>query len=348
MPASTKFILKAYRGHKAVECVLARWSDSKYYRVMVKRYDAKRANPFCVVFEDGIESWLSREDIHLQLDPDHFDVSQIVCCQCEKDDEDESNVILICDTCEQGYHVNCHKPLVPEDTIGDSDTEWACSTCTLIDTQPYAASSTKSKELKPSVKSTVETTLAPETDNPKAATAGSKVSKERLIEKVVAKRVPSRKMAKEESSTDDNGTEDEMASEEDSGDLRPTTKESKETMPVEVAAEEVVLAAPSIVREREAPVTSTPAKPPAKGKSSQETPAEDALMNEIMVSSSGKAPVTDKFVKMIKGISKVNGTSKVPTTTASKLSINDKRTTNKVSRKVRTTSKPSSPLAAAY
>lgn len=129
MPVSEKHLHAIADGklkHSLVT-VLAKWHDSRYYLCKVLKVLPGRA---LVKFEDHVESWMNREDLHCQLNIDLIPESKIVCCHCDAGCTDPPNEIYICETCQQGYHVECEG--IDRKLYDSDDDDWTCNTCQAI------------------------------------------------------------------------------------------------------------------------------------------------------------------------------------------------------------------------
>lgn len=128
MPASLKLLLAA---KKVASVVFAKWpGDQRYYTVTVLDIDEK--NKQCKIqYEDGYQCWTDTKEMHLQLAVDDLEDEHIICCVCDSGHSKAPNEIVICDVCQQGYHVKCHQPAIDreEDNLDDADAEWNCSAC---------------------------------------------------------------------------------------------------------------------------------------------------------------------------------------------------------------------------
>lgn len=127
MPASLKH-LSGPQGN--IKSILARWSDGKFYRAVKRELDVQSKK--CLVkFEDGLEAWLATTELHLELAIDDIQDEDIVCCVCDDGTSAEPNEIIMCDGCQQGYHVQCHQPNIDRERVKLEDdlVEWFCSTC---------------------------------------------------------------------------------------------------------------------------------------------------------------------------------------------------------------------------
>lgn len=94
-----------------------------------------------VVFEDKFEMQIGANNVHIQLDLDELKSDDnIVCCLCDDGASEAPNEIIICDTCQQGYHVQCHEPKVDREQVHLEDdlVEWTCATCKYISAQALA------------------------------------------------------------------------------------------------------------------------------------------------------------------------------------------------------------------
>lgn len=129
MPASVQLLSKAKDIHRAIESVLAKWKpDQQYYKVDVLSCDLVKRQ--CKVkFEDKTEHVVNCEDMHVQIKLEWLQDKYIVCCVCDSGASDHPNVIIMCESCSQGFHVRCHKPNIGEKVIEDENVEWVCSTC---------------------------------------------------------------------------------------------------------------------------------------------------------------------------------------------------------------------------
>lgn len=121
---------KEYLSNPAcIEVLLAKWhEDGLYYRVKLVSCD-KKNNKSLVKFEDGQTHPIDNKDLHIQLDLENVADDKIICSLCEQGDWTEPNVITICDSCQLGYHVGCHKPPIEPAFLEDEDREWFCETC---------------------------------------------------------------------------------------------------------------------------------------------------------------------------------------------------------------------------
>lgn len=131
MPTSMKHLSEP--GSKFVTCLLAKWSDGKHYKAKVIQCDNDNDERRCLVkFEDNTQTWMTADELHAQLQPDHVNTIPIVCCACDGDHSDSPNEIILCDQCQQGYHISCHNPPIDREQckLGDEDEEWLCNTCT--------------------------------------------------------------------------------------------------------------------------------------------------------------------------------------------------------------------------
>lgn len=129
MPASSHHLANLKQLGQGVVSKLARWNaDSRFYSIDILNYD--ESNQKCSVrFEDNYECLLHRMDIHLQLVLGYIDDEQIVCCICDGGNSVAPNELILCDVCQQGFHLQCHQPNVDRSLLDDENNEWLCSTC---------------------------------------------------------------------------------------------------------------------------------------------------------------------------------------------------------------------------
>ncbi|XP_078251384.1 PHD finger protein 1-like [Rhinoraja longicauda] len=78
----------------------------------------------CLVrFEDNSEFWEMWKDIY----PPALPGMEGVCCLCGDSTPTQTNLIVNCGKCNQGYHQQCHAP--PIDTDSPAHTRWICRPC---------------------------------------------------------------------------------------------------------------------------------------------------------------------------------------------------------------------------
>lgn len=146
---------------RGVLSVLAKWpADQRFYRVKVLHSNRPERKCF-VKFEDDLECWMSANDLHLQLSLLKVDDNNIVCCVCDGGLSEAPNEMIMCDFCQQGYHVKCHQPEIDRDQVhlDDEDKEWNCATCKYIyqlDTTGLVPASEQSEEKLNGTSSTME------------------------------------------------------------------------------------------------------------------------------------------------------------------------------------------------
>lgn len=143
MPASLKHLLGPKEN---IKTILAKWKDGQYYKV--DKIDCKPDSKQCLIkFEDDLEIWEDTTNLHLELAIDDIQDEDIVCCVCDDGTSAKLNEIIMCDGCQQGYHVNCHQPVINRDQIKLEDdlVEWFCNTCDYLIKQ----SSTRSEASAP-------------------------------------------------------------------------------------------------------------------------------------------------------------------------------------------------------
>lgn len=136
MPVAKKHIRELMKKKYPDTMLLARWLSNKlYYAVSLKKFNPKN-NEVLVEYEDKTEAWALKEDLHLQFCSStcpYPSDDDIVCAICDGGNSDAPNEIILCDTCQQGYHQRCHEP-----NIEISEDEWSCVTCTYITGQTKA------------------------------------------------------------------------------------------------------------------------------------------------------------------------------------------------------------------
>lgn len=129
MPVAVKHLEKP--GSKHVDFYLAKWSDGLFYKAQVLEHDQEFKR--CLLkFEDDTQHWMGIDGIHAILDTKHFkSESSILCCICNDGKSEEPNLLLICDLCQQAYHVECHKPAIDLELVkpDDLNVPWSCATC---------------------------------------------------------------------------------------------------------------------------------------------------------------------------------------------------------------------------
>lgn len=129
MPASVLLLSKTKELRQAISAILAKWKpDQLYYKVEVLSCDQVKRQ--CKVrFEDKTEHIIDCENMHIQLNLEWLQDKYIVCSVCDNSASDHPNVIIVCDTCSQGFHVQCHKPNINVKYVEDENIDWSCSTC---------------------------------------------------------------------------------------------------------------------------------------------------------------------------------------------------------------------------
>ena len=137
---------------KASIVLFSKWPENNlYYVVDLLKLDEKKDRCF-VKYEDETECWVSRQDVHIQFNRSIFpyqDHDDIFCCLCDKDNSENSNEIVLCDVCQQGYHQACHQPKIRQVVIDSSTQEWECQTCVYIMRQLDPMPNTSTPKAKP-------------------------------------------------------------------------------------------------------------------------------------------------------------------------------------------------------
>lgn len=84
----------------------------------------------CLIrFEDSSLYWIRFDDLHKQLSVGSVMAdSDILCAICRDGRSHESNEIVLCDVCNQGYHQRCHKPRIGDEIL-EPDVPWTCRLC---------------------------------------------------------------------------------------------------------------------------------------------------------------------------------------------------------------------------
>lgn len=166
MPASLKHLSGPPENIKSI---LARWSDGKFYRAEKLSLDLE-AKKCLVKFEDGLEAWLATTELHMELAIDDIQDEDIVCCVCDDGTSAEPNEIIMCDGCQQGYHVQCHKPSIDRERVKLEDdlVEWFCCTC------DYLIKPSKSKPVKTKAASARKPATPPKEANARKAASQPK------------------------------------------------------------------------------------------------------------------------------------------------------------------------------
>lgn len=57
-------------------------------------------------------------------------VEQALCKRCSRGNSPSTNQIVFCDSCNNGWHQNCHDPKITDDLVRDQAAQWFCKTCT--------------------------------------------------------------------------------------------------------------------------------------------------------------------------------------------------------------------------
>lgn len=92
-------------------------------------FQVEVCNQLCLIrYEDESVYWTHFKDIHKQLSSSTMSDSDILCTECKDGTSNPPNEIVICDVCNQGYHQNCHKPIVDDSILGTDD-DWTCRVC---------------------------------------------------------------------------------------------------------------------------------------------------------------------------------------------------------------------------
>lgn len=129
MPASFKHL--SISKQVCEGSVLAKWpSDGRFYKVDIVAIDQKDQK-VRVKYEDDYECWCKPNELHIQLAFDSLQDESIVCCVCDDGFSKAPNEIIMCDSCQQGYHISCHKPVIDREAskLDDENVEWICATC---------------------------------------------------------------------------------------------------------------------------------------------------------------------------------------------------------------------------
>lgn len=138
MPASSTILANFEQVRQFVDVLFAKWHlDGLYYQVKWKQFDEIRG---CLVeFTDGTGTWLKPKDLHIGFvsELEGIDDKFVLCCICNDGKDQAPNNIIMCDTCNQGFHIQCPKPHVPTEAV--TLDEWHCDTCLYMDRQPKQA-----------------------------------------------------------------------------------------------------------------------------------------------------------------------------------------------------------------
>lgn len=198
MPAALKHL--ASLDKLDVTGILAKWSeDGLYYNVKVIEYNDKK-NECKVMFEDSTISWIKAKDLHLQLSPDKLTEGNIICCICDDGRSELPNEIIMCDTCEQGYHVECHVPKIDRNKakLNDEESHWYCTTCEKISAVESTQDSDKTKKPK-----TIRKSMTPSTKKLRLSTPKAKSSRKEARSTAVQIYKPKLKITLTNSKTSD-------------------------------------------------------------------------------------------------------------------------------------------------
>ncbi|XP_052790457.1 uncharacterized protein LOC128224585 [Mya arenaria] len=108
--------------------VSARWHDGRFYLGKILKIDD--SNQRCLLrYDDDSEYWSLFKDIHRVLEDD-----EMICCVCLGETSEKPNEIVLCEYCLQGYHQQCHRPEIEDDTIADPNDPWLCRNCVFLST----------------------------------------------------------------------------------------------------------------------------------------------------------------------------------------------------------------------
>lgn len=141
--------------------MLARWAaDGLYYQAEVLECDVKEKK-VKIKYTDDTECWQHSKDLHMEIPSDKLADENIFCCLCDGALSKAPNEIIMCDSCNQGYHMKCHEPPIDREAskVDDENVEWLCQTCKAISkqsSQPISSVSTtrstptKTKKSQPS------------------------------------------------------------------------------------------------------------------------------------------------------------------------------------------------------
>lgn len=77
--------------------------------------------------DEHVEQHRDKNSSFDQLVDDNDD--DIVCCICDDGTEYNSDLIVLCDSCDLPFHQKCHQPSIPDTVIKDESREWLCSNC---------------------------------------------------------------------------------------------------------------------------------------------------------------------------------------------------------------------------
>lgn len=98
-------------------------------------------------------------------------VEQALCKRCSRGNSPNTNQIVFCDQCNNGWHQLCHDPRIGNDIVKDINAPWFCSTCTAkraAKANKKNTNSTPSSKMPPPAKVTTPTP-APQQKEQKAA-----------------------------------------------------------------------------------------------------------------------------------------------------------------------------------
>ncbi|XP_052286913.1 uncharacterized protein LOC127882361 isoform X3 [Dreissena polymorpha] len=117
--------------------VLARWHDGRFYLGTILKIDENHQK--CLLrYEDRSEYWSLFKDIHRVLKDE-----EMICCVCLGEHSEKPNEIVFCEYCLQGYHQQCHSPMIDGSKTMDPDDPWFCRQCVFLRTvQPGGAMKT--------------------------------------------------------------------------------------------------------------------------------------------------------------------------------------------------------------
>ncbi|XP_066928840.1 uncharacterized protein [Clytia hemisphaerica] len=115
---------------KVGEVILAKHQGELYYAKIVSIQLNKKM--VRVLFDDGSKDEVAFNNIHSVNET----TSDIICVICKQDSTESDNDIVLCDSCNVGYHQRCHQPCI-DSSVLLPEAPWECCYCVDGNSNPY-------------------------------------------------------------------------------------------------------------------------------------------------------------------------------------------------------------------